>query len=81
MLAIYLGIYFLFMAFVWWMFLVAKVHFFKFKEYSKYIYPATKVVMISLLILTLLGWIFIFNISSSNKTVKTVEEAATNDVY
>lgn len=81
MLPVYLGIYFIFMAFIWWMFLVAKVHFFKFKEYSKYIYPATKFVMLSLVILTILGWIFIFNISSNTKTIKTVEETATNDVY
>ncbi|MDD2565346.1 MAG: hypothetical protein PHZ26_00690 [Candidatus Gracilibacteria bacterium] len=69
------------MAFIWGMFLVAKVHFFKFKEYSKYIYPATKFVMLSLVILTILGGIFIFNISSNTKTIKTVEETATNDVY
>jgi hypothetical protein len=46
--------------FVWGFFLVAKIHTYKFKEYSPHIQPVTRVVGIALLILTLIGLYVVF---------------------
>lgn len=81
MLGIALWLYTLVVAAIWWFFLIAKIHFFKFKEYSIYVYPATKILMIFLVILTIIWYYLVYNISSSSKTVQTVQESASNENY
>lgn len=81
MLAVSLWIYTIVMVALWGFFLIAKIHFFKFKEYSSYVFPITKTVMILLLFLTLLWYYLIFNISSWVKITQTVNEARSNENY
>lgn len=70
MLAIYLWSYTLFLAFIWWFFIVAKIHAYKFKNFSNHIVKVTKVLLIFLIILSLLWYILIFTSSSNTVTVK-----------
>lgn len=81
MLAVSFGIYTLVMVFVWGFFLIAKIHFFKFREYSAYVFPATKIVMLILAIMTILWYYYIYNFSSSVKVTQTVEESVSNENY
>ena len=70
MLAIYLWFYTLFLAFIWWFFIVAKIHAYKFKNFSYHIVKVTKVLLTFLIILSVLWYILIFAFSSNNVTVK-----------
>lgn len=82
MLAISMWFYILFIVFVWGFFLIAKIHFFKFRNYWTYLVPATKFLMLALLILTILWWYFVYKLSyTSTKQTQTIEEAAVNDIY
>lgn len=67
--------------FVWGYFIIAKINFYKFKDYSHYIVPATKILAILLSILTLFWYYEIYKYSTQSSIVKTVQESAVNDVY
>lgn len=69
------------MVFVWGFFLVAKIHFYKYRDYSRYVVISTKVVMGLLAIFTLLGMYFIYRFDGSSKMVQTVKQERTNEVY
>ncbi len=81
MFTISLWIYTAFMVFIWGFFLVAKVHFFKYREYSRYVVPATRLMMLVLSVLTILGLYFIYKYTWTNVEVQSVQEQATNEVY
>ncbi|EKE27988.1 MAG: hypothetical protein ACD_3C00111G0005 [uncultured bacterium (gcode 4)] len=82
MFAVAFWIYILIMVLIWWFFLIAKVHFFKFKEYSQLMVPTTKAIMIALMMLTVLWAYFVYSISGWPKApTKTVEETQVNEVY
>lgn len=68
------------MAFVWGFFLVARMHVFKFKEYSLYVEPATRFLAIFLLVMTAVGYVAIFNLDSPKKT-ETVAEQTVKEEY
>jgi hypothetical protein len=59
-----LGLYTLFLVIIWWFFIVAKIHAYKFKHFSNYIERVTKTLLVFLVILSIIGYtliIYIFN--------------------
>lgn len=62
-------IYTLFLVILWWFFIVAKIHAYKFKNFSNYIEKVTTLLLILLIILSLLwyGLIFFFNDNLSSE--------------
>lgn len=65
---IYLWIYTLLLVVLWWFFVIAKIHAYKFKNFSKNIEKITKLLLFLLLLLSIIWYIIIF-ISSNNTTV------------
>lgn len=53
------GIYTAFAATLWVMFLVARMHAYKFRNYSYHIVPVTKLLTVALVALTVLGYYFV----------------------
>jgi len=77
MLLMNLGFFTLSIVLLWWLFIVAKIHAYKFKNFSKDIIKLTNILTIFLIILTLI-WYSIIIFSSSNST--TVENYWSFDV-
>ncbi len=63
-------------AFVWGFFLVARMHVSKFREYSHYVPTATRVLAIFLLVMTVVGYVAVFNLSDTKKTETVAEQTA-----
>jgi len=88
---IYLSIYIIILLLVWWLYIVARMHSMKFKNFSTHIVPVTNWLMIFLAILSITGFIVIFSIPSKNSAyevdtsveydkVKEVEEKKVTEV-
>ena len=66
----YLGIYTLVLVIIWCFFIVAKIHAYKFKNFSNNITKVTKVILILLIVLSILWYlIIIFSTDNSNNTI------------
>ena len=78
MLIIYLWIYTFILALLWWLFIVAKIHAYKFKNFSQNIAKVTNFLLIFLIVLTLLGYITI--IFSTWDTAKKSSYSTLDDV-
>ena len=63
-----LAIYIIVLLIAWWFFIVARMHTLKFKNFSTHIVTITNSLMIFLIILSILGFVFIFYINSGNST-------------
>ena len=74
-------IFTIFMVLIWGAFMVAKIHFYKFRDYSKYVVPVTKVLSLVLLILTIVWYYQIYEYSELNMEVQTLKEATVTEVY
>jgi len=72
MLIIYLWIYTFILALLWWLFIVAKIHAYKFKNFSSNIIKVTNLLLIFLVVLTILGYIIIFFFSWDSMTWKSL---------
>ncbi len=59
---IILWIYILLTIVIWWFFIVAKIHAYKFKNFSPHITKVSFSLTISLIILTILGFLVIFSL-------------------
>ncbi|MDD5213335.1 MAG: hypothetical protein PHG82_02835 [Candidatus Gracilibacteria bacterium] len=70
MIIVFIGIYLIFLALIWGFFIVAKIHSYKFKDFSPNIEKVTKALAIALFVLTLVGFILLFNYRGSLYTVK-----------
>jgi len=70
MIIIIFGIYTLFLALVWWFFIIAKIHAYKFKDFSTNIEKMTKLLAIILLVISILWYIIIYNFKWTLYTVK-----------
>lgn len=70
MLIVYIGLYTLLLAFIWWVFIVAKIHAYKFKNFSHQITKVTNVLMVILIILSLLWYILIFTSWTGNSRIE-----------
>jgi len=60
MLLIYIGIYTLSLVAIWALFMIARIHAYKFKNFSLMIVKVTNILGIILLALSLLWYVFIF---------------------
>jgi drug/metabolite transporter (DMT)-like permease len=77
-----IGIYTLIMVIVWGFFLVAKIHIFKFKEYSPLVPPMTKFLALLLIILTVLGYYFLYKMDGTTApNTQTVSDTTTREIY
>lgn len=65
MIWVYLGLYTFILLFVWWFFIVAKIHAYKFKNFSYHIEKVTMILFITLLVLSIIWYILIFFIDTS----------------
>lgn len=79
MLAIYLWIYTFILALLWWLFIVAKIHANKFKNFSLNIPKVTSILFIFLIIISLLWYILII-FSTSTSVVVVVENYSSINV-
>jgi hypothetical protein len=80
---IYFWIYTLALVLIWWFFIIAKIHSFKFKNYQPKIVKATNIITIILIILSILWYIFIvydtfFKTNKNNIRYQTSEETQIN---
>lgn len=69
MLTFYIGIYTFVLALLWWLFIVAKIHAYKFKDFSLHITKVTNILFIFLLILSIIWYLFIFYFTTNTTTV------------
>ena len=66
----YLWTYTFVLALLWWLFIVAKIHAYKFKNFSNRIRKVTKILFIFLILLTFLWYILIF-LYASDKNINS----------
>ncbi len=69
MLALYLWLYTVVVAILWWLFMVVKIHAYKFKNFSENISKITTILLFFLIFLSISWYVIIF-ISTSNTTIK-----------
>lgn len=68
--------------FVWGFFLVAKIHTYKFKEYSTHIRPVTRIVGAILLALTFVGFYAVFReLGTSKPAETTIKKSNIQETY
>lgn len=71
MLFMYLWFYTFMLAILWWFFIIAKIHAYKFKNFSTNIEKVTKTLLIFLISLSLIWYIvIIFSFSWENAEIK-----------
>ena len=67
MLLVYIWLYTLFLIIIWWFFIVARIHAYKFKNFSNNIVKVTNILFIILVILSLLWyWVIWFSSDLDN---------------
>lgn len=66
----YLGFYTFAIVIIWGFFIVAKIHLYKFKDFSSHIKQVTIILAIFLAVLTILWYIIIFSFWFSNRDAK-----------
>lgn len=67
--------------FVWGFFLIARIHVYKFKQYSTHIVPVTKLVFFVLLALTIVGYYVVLSEMNTAPAPKTVQETSIQETY
>ena len=80
MLFVYLWIYTFLLAILWWLFIVAKIHSYKFKNFSNNIVKVTNFLLVILTILSLLGYILIVFWSSNTNWVKNTSKYINSNI-
>ena len=70
MLLVYLGIYTFGIVVVWALFIVSKIHAYKFKNFSHHIVKVTNMLFIALLLLSILWYVFILTNYDSQQTIQ-----------
>jgi hypothetical protein len=79
---IYFSIYIAILLFVWGFFLIAKIHVYKFKEYSPNVVRVTRFVGLSLLFLTAIWFYIVFReLSGTTPAPTTVRESSQIETY
>ncbi|MDD2907496.1 MAG: hypothetical protein PHH98_02540 [Candidatus Gracilibacteria bacterium] len=73
---IYLGIYTLLLVLIWGFFIVAKIHSYKFKNFSNYIVKVTNFLLIFLIVLSVLGYVIIIFMDNKSTDIKFLEKDA-----
>lgn len=77
MFTFYLGIYTLILALLWWFFIIAKLHAYKFKNFSLHITKVTNFLLVFLIILSITWYFLIFY--STNTTTTQVKDYTNTD--
>ncbi len=77
MITFYIGVYTLILALLWWFFIIAKIHAYKFKNFSLHITKVTNILFIFLLILSVTWYFLIFY--STNNTTTFVKDYTSSD--
>lgn len=81
MLAFYLWIFTLIITLAWWLFIVVKIHAYKFKNFSNNITRITNLLLLFLILLTLTWYIaIIFSFSNTQVTVSDYSWFDTKEV-
>lgn len=76
MLFLYIGLYLFILALLWGFFIVAKLHSYKFKNFSSNIEKVTVVLFVFLLFLSISGFVLLFFIDAPKTTVQ-IEDFST----
>jgi len=80
MLVINLWIFTLSIVLLWWLFIVAKIHAFKFKNFSDHIIKVTNALLIFLVILSVLWYLIIIFSSSNTNSVENYDSFDVQEV-
>ncbi|MDD2871386.1 MAG: hypothetical protein PHS49_05325 [Candidatus Gracilibacteria bacterium] len=81
MITLYLGVYTFLLALLWGLFIVAKIHSYKFKSFSTHIQKVTNSLIIFLIILSLIGYFVIFyGLSNTTTSVKNYGSVDTKEI-
>lgn len=78
MITFYLWVYTFVLALLWWLFIVAKIHAYKFKNFSQHIIKVTNILLILLIILSI-SWYVIILYSTTNTTT-IVKDYSSSDI-
>lgn len=70
MLLVYLGIYTFWLVVVWALFIISKLHAYKFKNFSHHIVKVTNILFTVLLLLSILWYVFIFMNYDTAQTIQ-----------
>ena len=81
MFLVYFGIYTFILAILWGFFMIAKLHSYKFKTFSKNIEKVTMVLAIFLISLSILGYVLLFFIDTSETTFQITPTKKVEDTY
>lgn len=81
MLIILIGTYIFVLTTIIWFLVTTKIHVYKFKNFSENIEKYSKLIFSCILWLTILGFICIFYINSSEKNSMVDEETSVESVY
>ncbi len=79
-----IGIYIFILVLVWGFALLARIHAFKFKDYSPHIVFVTKMLFLALLALSILGGYLVMTISygtSTSTTQQSVKQSTSGEIY
>lgn len=80
---IYLWVYTLLLVILWWFFIIAKLHAYKFKNFSNKIESITKILLFSMFFLSLL-WYFVIIyswIKSENNSYEKIDFIFNSNTY
>lgn len=78
---VYFGIYTFVLAILWGFFMLAKLHSYKFKSFSKNIENVTTVLLIFLISLSILGYILIFFLDTPSASFEITPNKKIQDTY
>jgi amino acid transporter len=67
---VYLWLYITLLLWIWWFYTIARMNAMKFKNFSTHITPASNILMIFLIILSIMWFLFILNLTKVNPIYK-----------
>jgi len=76
---ILLWVYTIWIALIWWFFIVAKLHAYKFKNFSNYIVPFTNTLFVILWILTIVWYALVFTYDEKNSSTPYSNNSGSNN--
>lgn len=77
----FLGVYILFLAIIWWFFLVAKIHSYKFKTFSNHIESVTKALFFVLLGLSIIWFVLIYAMDPDSVSIDMSNTETKREYY
>lgn len=81
MLILFLALYTLFIVFVWWFFVIAKIHAYKFKNFSNNIEKTTNILFVCLWLLSVIWYFVILSFDNSNVVVVDTKAEKYTEIY